>query len=360
MINYRKSIEPLRPYVPGRPIEDVKREYGLDEVVKIASNENPYGCSPLAKQAVIDCLENPQLYPDGNCTELRQAMSKFYGVKQDQIIFGCGTDEVISMISKVFINPGDECITAETTFSQYAASVDSMGGTMVYVPMKNYGFDLDAIAEKINDRTKIIFITNPNNPTGSTHSNEAQLAFLKKIPSRILVVIDEAYAEFDDEEDYPETLEHMKLYKNIMLLKTFSKAYGLASLRIGFGFAQPEIIALFEKIRNPFNVPIPAQVAAKAGLDDQSFVKSTFEKNKEVREYMRKSFEEMGLFYIPTQANFIMVDTKKDSGALFTELMKKGYIIRPGIAFGMDTFLRVSLGTMDEMQGFIKTLKELL
>lgn len=360
MINYRKEIEPLMPYVPGRPIEDVKKEYGLTEVVKIASNENPYGCSSLARLAVVACLDNAGLYPDGNCTELRAAMAQFYDVATDQIIFGCGTDEVISMIGKVFVNPGDECITAETTFSQYAASVNAMGGTMVYVPMKNHGYDLEAIAEKVTEKTKIIFITNPNNPTGTTHSNEAQLAFLKKIPSNVLVVIDEAYAEYDGEDDYPETLAHMKQYPNIMLLKTFSKAYGLASMRIGFGIAAPEMIALFEKIRNPFNVPIPAQAAAKAALADQAFIRSTFEKNKEVLAYLYDAFNEMGLEYIPSEANFVMVDTKQDSAALFQELMKRGYIIRPGVAFGMDTFLRVSLGTMAEMRGFIKILKELL
>jgi histidinol-phosphate aminotransferase len=360
MIDYRKAIAPLRPYVPGRPIDDVKKEYGLSEVVKIASNENPYGCSPAAKQAVIDALEGAGLYPDGNCTELREAVAQFYDVQENQIIFGCGTDEVISMIGKVFINPGDECVTAETTFSQYAASVCAMGGNMVYVPMKNYGYDLDAIAEKVTDKTRIVFITNPNNPTGTTHSNEAQLEFLKKIPSSVLVVIDEAYAEYDDESDYPDTLAHMKEYKNIMLLKTFSKAYGLASMRCGFGFAEPEIIALFEKIRNPFNVPVPAQAAAKAALADQNFIRDTFLKNKEVRDYMYTACDAMGLSYIPSQANFVMVDAKKDSGALFQELQKRGYIIRPGVAFGMPTFLRVSLGTMAEMQGFVQILKELI
>ncbi len=360
MINYRKEISQLTPYVPGKPIDDVKREYNLTDVVKIASNENPYGCSEQSKQAVVECLKNPELYPDGYCTDLRKAVSAFYNVDEKSLIFGCGTDEIISMLGKVFINPGDECVTAETTFSQYAASVNSMGGTMIYAPMKDYGFDLNALAERITDKTKIVFVANPNNPTGSYHTNDEQLEFLKKVPENVLVVMDEAYAEYVDAKDYPDTLSHMKTYKNIMLLKTFSKGYGLASMRVGFGIAEPEIINLFEKIRNPFNVPIPAQVAATAAINDQAFVKSTFEKNKAVKEYLYKEFEEMGLYYIPTQTNFIMVDTKLDSSKLFIELMKKGYIIRPGCAFGMDTFLRVSFGTMEQMQGFIKVLKELL
>lgn len=360
MLQFRDELKQLNPYVPGKPIEDVKREYGLKSVVKLASNENPYGMSPKAKQAVIDSLDEDSLYPDGNCTDLRNALAKFYNVPAGKFIFGCGTDEIISMIGKVLINKDDECITADVSFSQYAASALSMGGKMVYAPMKEHGFNLKAISDKITGKTKVIFIANPNNPTGTIHTQAEQEAFMEKVPSNILVAFDEAYGEFVYDGNYPNTLEMMDKYKNIIYLKTFSKAYGLAGLRVGYGIAGESIIAQFEKVRNPFNVPATAQVAAIAALADREFLNHAVNGNRLVKEYVCGQFEEMGLFYIPTHANFIMVDVKKDSRKVFTDLMKAGYIIRPGAAFGMDTFLRVTLGTMDEMKGFIDVLRELL
>jgi len=361
-IQYRTEIEPLRPYVPGKPIDDVKREYNLADVVKIASNENPYGCSPKAQQAVIDTLSGPNaaLYPDGACTILREALAKKYSVAPNRLVFGCGTDEIISMIGKVFVNHGDECITAAVSFSQYAASVNSMGGTMVYSPMKDHGFDLPDILTKITDKTKVIFIANPNNPTGTTHSAAEQAAFMEKVPAHILVAFDEAYGEFVDESNFPDTTAMLDRYPNILYMKTFSKAYGLASLRVGYAIGDPAVIALFEKIRNPFNVSVQAQAAAVASLADTEFLAKSVEGNRAVRDYLYAEFKALGLSYIPTQANFVMVDIQKDSAQAFIDLMKKGYIIRPGAAFGMQTFLRVTLGTMEQMQGFVAVLKTIL
>ena len=361
-IQYRTEISPLRPYVPGKPIDDVKREYGLSEVVKIASNENPYGCSPKACQAVVDTLTGPNaaLYPDGACTVLREALAKKYNVAPERLVFGCGTDEIISMIGKVFVNHGDECITAAVSFSQYAASVNSMGGTMVYSPMKEHGFDLPDILTKITDKTKVIFIANPNNPTGTMHTAAEQDAFMAKVPAHILVAFDEAYGEFADSPDYPDTTAMLDKYPNILYMKTFSKAYGLASLRVGYAIGQADVITLFEKIRNPFNVSVQAQAAAVAALADTEFLAMSVEKNREVRDYLYAEFGKMGLTYIPTQTNFLMVDIQKDSAQAFIDLMKEGYIIRPGAAFGMQTFLRVTLGTMEQMKGFVEVLKSIL
>ena len=361
-IQHRTAIAPLRPYVPGKPIDDVKREFGLTEVVKIASNENPYGCSPKARQAVIDSMTGPAaaLYPDGACTALREALAKKFSVTPNRLIFGCGTDEIIAMISKVYVNPGDECITAAVSFSQYAASVVSMGGTMVYSPMKEHGFDLQDILTKITDKTKVIFIANPNNPTGTMHTAEEQAAFMAKVPPHILVAMDEAYSEFVDDPNYPDTVAMLDTYPNMLYMKTFSKAYGLASLRVGYAIGQPDVIELFEKIRGPFNVSVQAQAAAAAALYDLDFLKQTAEGNIAVRNYLYAEFDKLGLAYIPTQANFLMVDIKKDSAKAFTDLMKLGYVIRPGVAFGMPTFLRVSLGTLEQMQGFIQALQTIL
>ncbi|MDR1209328.1 MAG: histidinol-phosphate transaminase [Clostridiales bacterium] len=360
MTDYRKAIEPLEPYQPGRPIAAVKKAYGLAEVTKLASNENPYGASPKASAAAIEAMRSPEFYPDGYCADLREAAAKFYGISPDMFVFGAGTDEVISMIAKVFVNPGDECVTAAVTFGQYAAGVTAMGGVMRYAPMKDDGYDLDAIAALVTGKTKIVFITNPNNPTGTSHTDADQRAFIAKIPESVMIVVDEAYAEFSDDPDYPDTLSQIRERGNIMLLKTFSKAYGLAGLRVGFGIAVPEVIRLFEKIRNPFNVSVPAQAAAAAALSDRKFIESTYRKNIEARNYMYRALDDMGISYIPATANFIMARTGGDSDALFTALMKRGYIVRSGAALGMDGYERISLGTMDQMKGFVQALKSAL
>ena len=347
----------MTPYVPGRPIEAVKKEYNLTEAVKLASNENPFGCSPGVLDAVMKTFEAAQLYPDGNCTKLREAVSERYDIGADRLVFGAGTDDVIAMLGKILIDAGDECITGAATFSQYAAATDSMGGTTVYAPMKNHGYDLEGIIDKINEKTKMIFIANPNNPTGTMHTAAEQAAFMAKVPEYVTVVFDEAYREFVDSSDYPDTWQTLKQYKNAVLLKTFSKIYGLASFRVGFGAMDKETARQIEKIRCPFNVSVQGQAAACAALADADFVRDSFEENRANLSYTAKALSDMGLFVIPSQANFVMVDTKRDSLEVFEALMRQGYIIRPGSAFGMDTFIRVTIGTRGQMEGFIKALK---
>ena len=358
---HRSVIDDLEVYVPGRPIEDVKREFGLERVVKLASNENPYGFSPMAREAVMDCFNGAAVYPDGNCTALREALAKKYGAPLQNFIFGAGADEIIAMLGKVFIEEGDECVTAEITFSQYAASVLSMGGKMVYAPMKrDYGHDLDLMAALITDRTRLIFIANPNNPTGMIHTQREQEEFMKKVPKGCVVVFDQAYAEFVDDVNYPDTFGMIKQYDNIVYMKTFSKAYGLASFRVGYAIASPEVIGLMERVRCPFNVSLQGQAAALAALADTGFLNDSIIKNKEIKEFTLKKLTEMNFECLPTQANFIMVNVKRDSRQVFVELMKRGYIIRPGAAFGMDEFIRITLGTMEEMEGFFCALDEVL
>jgi histidinol-phosphate aminotransferase len=348
------------PYVPGRSLDEVKNEYGLKEVVKLASNENPIGCSPKAKEAVIASLEESGLYPDGNCTRLRKLLSKRLAVKQTELIFGCGADELISFIGKAFINPGDECITAECTFSQYEASVCSMGGVMSYAPMKDHGFDLEAISSLVTEKTKAVFLANPNNPTGTAFTADEQNRLLEKIPSNVLAIIDEAYGEFVDMPNYPDTLALIGKYPNLIWLKTFSKIYGLASLRVGYAAASEEIISLMEKVRPPFNVTIQGQAAAEAAYQDAEHVSKSFLSNLSVKNSTCKALDEMGISYIPSQANFIMLDCGIDSRTAFVDLMKKGYITRPGYPFKMDSYLRVTIGTQKQMEGFIKALGEVL
>ena len=361
MLDYRKCIEPMAQYVPGRPIEDVQRELGIKNVVKLASNENPLGCSPRAKEAVIASLDNSNYYPDGNCTKLRSYLSEKMDVAPGEIIFGCGADEIIAMTGKVFINPGDESITAAETFSQYETSTVSMGGVMVFAPMKNNAYDLDAIYDRITDKTKVIYLANPNNPTGTMFTAAEQEAFLEKVPRRVFIVIDEAYAEFVADPSYPQTLPLLKKYSNIMLVKTFSKIYGLASYRVGYGIADEAVIKLYEKIRQPFNVTIQGQEAALAAHKDVDFTRKSFENNRAAMDYYCRELDNMGISYIPSQANFVTTDAGRDSREVYQSLMRKGYIVRPCYIFGMGiTWIRVTMGTLDQMKGFISALKEVL
>lgn len=360
MFNFRKAIQPLDAYVPGKPIDEVKQAYKLAHVVKLASNENPYGAAPSVKEAVLATFENAAVYPDGYCTKLRKAVSEFYNIAPNRLVFGAGTDDVIEMLGKVFIEPGDEAITGAVTFSQYAASVEAMGGRMIYTPMQNNAFNLDALLEAITPKTKLIFIANPNNPTGTYFSQAEQDAFIAKVPSHIVVIFDEAYQEYVAATDYPNTWETLQKYPNVVLLKTFSKVYGIPSFRVGFGVCHTSIVKQIEKIRSPFNVSSQAQAAAIAALADQNFVKYSYKKNRHVMEYTIKTLDEMGIYSIPSQANFIMTDVKTDSYQIFEKLMAKGYIIRAGSAFGMDSYIRITLGTEEEMKGLFVALKEVL
>lgn len=359
-IQYRKALEKISPYLPGKPIDDVKRELGIDRVIKLASNENPLGCSPLAKQAVIETLENPALYPDGNCTELRNELAKNYNLKPEQFIFGAGSNEIVAFIGEAFINPGDESIMAVPTFPWYDTAVRMMDGVVIEVPLKNYAHDLDTMKAKITDKTKVIWLCNPNNPTGTMYTKEEQDRFLKDIPKNIVVVLDEAYCEYVTNKDYPQSIDLLKDYPNIIILKTFSKVYGLASLRIGYGYASEEMIGYLNRLRPPFNVNTLAQVAALASLKDPDFKNKSRESNNKGKEYLYRVFGEMGLEYIPTEGNFIMVNVGLESMDVFNKLLRKGVIVRPGKGFGMPTWQRVTIGTQEENEIFIEALKEVI
>lgn len=360
MITCRKEVELIKPYVPGKPIDDVKREFGLTDVIKLASNENPLGCSIEAKEAIIKSLETPSLYPDGNCTDLRNALAQKNGVEPEQLIFGCGSDEIILSIGKTFISEGDEAITCIPSFPQYKAATIPMGGKMIEVPLKNHTYDLDGIVAAITARTKVIFIANPNNPTGTIITKEQQLDFMKKVPSHILVVWDEAYGEYIKDGNYPDTLSLMKDYDNIILLHTFSKMYGLASLRIGYGISTKVTIDYMNRLRGPFNVTTQAQVAAVASLDALDFVAASFKSNEASKAYTYERCKDLGLDYIESYGNFIMIDCKLPSMELFEKLQAKGMIVRPGFYFGMPTYQRVTLGTIDQMKRFFELVQEFL
>lgn len=357
MIKTRKTVESLLPYVPGKPIDDVKREFDLDVVIKLASNENPYGCSPLAKQAMQEAFEDMAIYPDGNATVLKNAVAQQLQVSSDQLLFGSGSDEIITMLSQVFINPGDEVISCQPSFPRYKSSVQLMDGHYIEVPAINHTFDVKGIVDAITDKTKMIFIANPNNPTGTIISAEEQQYLLDNVPPHIVIILDEAYYEYAKGGTYPNSIPLLNQYENIIILRTFSKAYGLASLRVGYAVSNANLISYLNRVRGPFNVNSLAQVAAIAALDDQEFIEKTVSLNKEVKEYTYKECERLNIPHVKSHTNFVMMKLPDTGESFFIALQKKGIIIRP---LGATNFVRVTLGTKEQMVKFFAEIQELL
>ncbi|WP_069651030.1 histidinol-phosphate transaminase [Caloranaerobacter ferrireducens] len=356
-LTFRDELKDLQAYKPGKPIEDVKREYGLEKVVKLASNENPLGCSPKAIEAVKKAAENLALYPDGNATLLKEALAEKTGLKTTQILPSSGSDEMVDIIAKTFINKDDEVIMADLTFPRYITTTKMMGGKPVIVPLKDWTYDLEGMKKAITNKTKLIWLCNPNNPTGTMFTEEKLLDFLKNVPSNVVVVYDEAYNEYVTRDDYPKnSIKLLEDYPNLIILRTFSKIYGLAALRIGYALASEEIIHNMNKIRGPFNVNKLAQVAALAALEDEDFIKKTYELNKQGKEYLYKEFENLGLEYAPSETNHIFVNVKRDANEVFIELQKRGMIIRPI----KDTWVRITIGTPEQNELLIKLLKEVI
>jgi histidinol-phosphate aminotransferase len=356
----KSNIVHLPVYQPGKPMSEVKREFGLDEVIKLASNENPYGCSQQVKSAILAELENTSIYPDGASSELTAALAEFLGISQDQLIFGAGSDEVVLMLARAFLVPGDETIMATHTFPQYKHNAEIEGAVIVEVPLREGTHDLDAMFSKINDKTKIVWICNPNNPTGTMVTHEELKTFMDKVPAHVLVVLDEAYYEYNVAGEYPDSLAMLKEYDNIVILRTFSKIYGLASLRIGYGIGRPEIIHYINQVREPFNTTRYAQTAAVAALKDQEFIAYCREQNDKGIQYLTAEFKRLGLEYFPTSGNFIMVDVKQPAKDIFEKLLRKGIIVRGGHSLGFPTSLRVTVGSPEQNGKFIEVLTSIL
>lgn len=356
----RQGILKLKPYVPGKPIEEVQREYGLTDIIKLASNENPLGPSPKAVEAMKRVCEKAGLYPDGSCFALRDRVAKHIGVEPDYLTFGAGSDEVIHEIGIALLEDGDEIIQCSPTFVQYETAATLNECPCRTVALKNYTYDLDAMAECINERTKLVFIANPNNPTGTMVTHEAVEKLLSKLPKRAVLILDEAYFEYIERPDFPNALPWVLEGRNVILLRTFSKIYALAGLRIGYGIARPELIGYLEQVRQPFNVNSVAQAGAIASLEDAEHVTRSRKLNSEGKQYFYKEFDRLGLPYAPSEANFVWVDLKKDSREAFKELLKRGVIIRTGDIFGMPTHARVTIGTSEENTRFISALEEVL
>jgi len=355
----RKNILKIVSYVPGKSIEEVQKEYGAKRWIKLASNENVLGPSPKAIEAVRKELSKVHLYPEGPCSILRQAIGQKFSLPEKRVVISNGADNLILMIACAFVNEGDEVIMADPTFSVYTNVTQIMGGKPIKVRLKDYTHDLDGILKRVSRKTKLIFVCNPNNPTGTTVSKESFDTFLSRLPERVIVILDEAYGEFVEDPCNPDGLDYVGK-KQVILLRTFSKVYGLAGLRIGYALGREDLIDCLYQVREPFPVHRLAQAAAVAALNDEKHAVRSVQMVCEGRRYLYKELSRIGLSYVPSQANFIFIDFHKDSEEVFRALLKEGIIIRPGKAWGYPTFGRVTIGRRAENRRFIRALEEVL
>jgi len=356
----RKGILELKPYIPGKPVEEVKQELGLKEVIKLASNETSIGPSPLAIEAIKKEIENINFYPEGSSRALREKIAHKLKIDKEMLIIGNGADNIIDLVGMAFINEGDEVISGEITFPAYETITKIMGGKLISVKLKDFSFDLEEIVQRINERTKIIFLCNPNNPTGTIVNKKAVDRLMKQVPENVIVVFDEAYYDYVEDQDYSDSLPYVLKGKNVIVLRTFSKIAGIAGVRIGYGIAKPELVSYLRRVINPFSTNRLAQVAALASLDDDEHYRKVLKTNQEGKKYLYSELEKIDLFYLPTETNFIFIDLKEDSEIVFEKLLKKGIIVRPGKIYGCPNFIRLTIGTAYENQKFILALKEVI
>ncbi|MBD3656846.1 MULTISPECIES: histidinol-phosphate transaminase [Marinobacter] len=357
-----RGVQALSPYQPGKPIEELARELGLDPaaIIKLASNENPLGPSEKALAAAREALADLCLYPDGNGFELKQALAKRFGVEMSQITLGNGSNDILEVIARCFADADAEVIFSQYAFAVYPLVTQAIGARGVAVPARDWGHDLDAMAAAVTDRTKLIFVANPNNPTGTVHHGDAMLAFLEKVPERVLVVLDEAYCEYLQGDGYADGVELLSRFPNLIVCRTFSKAWGLAALRVGYSISSPEIADILNRVRQPFNVDSIALAAATAVLADEDYLKRSCDVNAAGMKQLETAFAEMALPYIPSSGNFIAVEVGERAGDVYQGLLQRGVIVRPVGGYGMPRHLRVSIGLPEENARFVEALKQTL
>ena len=357
-----KGVQALSPYQPGKPIEELAREFGLnpEEIIKLASNENPLGPSEKAMAAARKALEESCLYPDGNGFDLKQALANRFGVATNQITLGNGSNDVLEVIARCFAGPDSEVVFSQYAFAVYPLVAQAIGARGVSVPAKDWGHDLDAMAKAVTERTKLIFVANPNNPTGTVHTADAIEAFLQRIPEHILVVLDEAYCEFLTGEEYPDGVQLLERFPNLIVCRTFSKAWGLAAMRVGYSLSSPAIADVLNRVRQPFNVNSIALAAAAAVLEDDAYLNRSREVNEAGLRQLSEGFERIGLSFIPSVGNFIAVDVGERSSDIYQVLLSSGVIVRPVAGYGMPNHLRVSVGLPEENERFLAVLSEAL
>lgn len=356
------GVQKLSPYVPGKPVEELAREFGLkaSDIVKLASNENPLGPSPLAVQAIQAALPDMTRYPDGNGFVLKQALAERLDVAPSMITLGNGSNDILELVTRAFVGPQHEVVFSEHAFAVYPIVTQAVGARAVVVPSRNWGHDLEAMAAAITPATRLVFVANPNNPTGTWIERRELEAFLERVPEQVIVVLDEAYTEYVEASDMPNGLDYLAGYPNLLVSRTFSKAYGLAALRVGYGICQPAIADAMNRVRQPFNVNSLALAAAVATLSDINYLAESRAVNREGMLQLESGLREMGLQWIPSRGNFLAVDLGQQAAPVFQALLREGVIVRPVANYGMPNHLRVSIGLRAENQRFLQALAKVL
>lgn len=356
----RDALKNIKPYEPGKPQEELKRELGIGKSIKLASNENPLGPSRKVASAIRKAIKRLNRYPDSNCFKLKKALSNRLKVGEDSILISNGSDEIIVLMLRAFVNEGDEVIVGFPTFLIFEIQSIAQGARVIKVPLRDFRYDVRGMLSSITPKTRAIFLANPDNPTG-TYVNKYELDnFIKSVPENIIVYLDEAYFEFAQAKDFPDSLGYLKERSNIIITRTFSKLYGLAGLRVGYGISSPEVIDCLNKVREPFNVNSLAQAGAFAALKDKKYVERTRQLIGEEKQFLYEEFNALSLKYIPSATNFILVDIGFDGVLIFKELLKQGVIVRDMKPYKLDTFIRVTVGTKQENKKFIRVFKEVL
>ena len=356
MLKPKPSIDTIQPYQGGKPIEEVRRELGITDIIKLASNENPLGPSPLAMQAISESVTQVHLYPDGNAYYLKEDLAASLGISAEHLILGNGSNDVLQLVAEAYVAPGDEVIYAAGAFVVYSLVTKLCSATAGVVPMVEHTHDLSAMAAAITDKTKVIFVANPNNPTGTMVTADETAAFMERVPDDVLVVFDEAYYEYVDRSDYPRTLPYVLEGRNFIITRTFSKIYGLAGLRIGYGIAPPPLVETLNRVRQPFNCSLVGQAAAQAALKDTAHVTKSREQNAIGKAFLYDAFDNIGLRYVESEGNFIMLHLEQSGTDVTDALLKEGVIVRPIGGYGYPNAVRVTIGTQQENEKFITAL----
>ncbi len=354
------GIANLKPYVPGKPVSELERELGITDSVKLASNENPLGCSEAARQAIRDQLGEVARYPDGGGFALRNALAAKHDIAPDCITLGNGSNDVLDMIARVFLGPGRESLFSQHAFAVYPISSQAVGATLRVAPARDYGYDLEAMINLVGDATGVAWIANPNNPTGTWLDGEELEGFVAGVPENVIVVVDEAYIEYVAEPGYPDASRWLARYPNLIVTRTFSKAYGLASLRVGYSLSHPDIADLLNRVRQPFNVNSMALAAAEAALGDQAFIERSVAVNREGMAQLTEGFRRLGLEWIPSVGNFVTVDLGRPVEPVDQALLREGCIARPVANYGLPDHLRVTVGLAEENERFLAALEKVL
>jgi len=356
-----EHIETLKPYVPGKPIEETEREYGITGVIKLASNENPLGPSPLAVAAIEHAARQVHLYPDGSSYYLVHKLASFLKVEPEEVVVGSGSNEIIELIIRTFVSPDDESVLCQGSFLMYKVTLQSHGRRFVEVPMKQgYRYDLEAMAAALTPRTRLVFLANPDNPTGTAFSRADLERFLARVPPECFVILDEAYFEYVRWSEYPNGLDYVRKHPNVVVLRTYSKCYGLAGLRLGYGVMEPRVVAYLNRTRMPFNVSSVAQAAGVAALDDAEHLRTTCQTAWRGVEYLTGELRALGLTVPDSHANFVFAHLGRPAAPIYEQLLRRGIITRPVPGYGFPDALRISVGLRTHNERLVAALKEIL